>query len=266
MKLIVIGCGNMGSAIIKGLMKREEPLFEAIFACDHSPEKGKSIQETGALFVESLSGIDIDDETVVLIAVKPQNIEPALEQIKDKLCKGTLLLSVAAGVSIEKLSQLSGHDKIVRVMPNTPTLVQKGAAGWIASPTVTAEQKTLITSMLGRFGMAIQVENEDLINSVTALSGSGPAYVFYFLEALVEGGTSLGLSEEDALQLAIQTVSGAAELAKSSSSLDDLKNLRAKVTSKGGTTEKAISSLKEANFETLITKAMEAAYKRAQEL
>ncbi len=266
MKLIVIGFGNMGSAIVKALQKRDEPLFASIAVLDPSEEKRAVAQDMGLEVWETLESAVIDEDSVILLAVKPQDMDDLLESLKGKLYAGALLMSIAAGVSLERLKAVSGHESIVRVMPNTPALVGKGASGWMVSEAVTAEQKDLVKKMLGSFGMAVEVTDEDQMDMVTALSGSGPAYVFYFLEALVEGGEELGLEEDVALKLALQTVVGGAALAESAKDLDGLQQLCANVTSKGGTTEKAIEMFDEGELKKLVAEAMDAAYKRAKEL
>ena len=264
MKLLVIGFGNMGSAIVKALQTQESPLFESIIIFDRSEEKIAMAKEMGVGVLDSLE--DMAEDEVVLLAVKPQDMDAALDQLKDKLKDNALLVSIAAGVTLARLKEKSGHEAVVRVMPNTPALVGQGASGFIASGGVGEEQRKVVKIMLESFGMAIELTNEDQIDMVTALSGSGPAYVFYFLEALIGGATNLGLSEEDALKLAIQTMAGGAELAKSVEGLSGLEQLRSNVTSKGGTTEQAIAKFDEAQLKNIVAEAMKAAYDRAKEL
>jgi pyrroline-5-carboxylate reductase len=252
MKLLMIGFGNMGSAICEALLNAPDKLFDEILVMDHSRDKMRAAEEMGARAISEFEPVD-----VALLAVKPQDILEVMPQVESKL-----VISIAAGVSLEKL-QAGSEVPVVRVMPNTPALVGQGASGWVASSDTTDEQKDLIKKMLESFGVAIEVKNDDEIDAVTALSGSGPAYVFHFLESLIAGAKELGLNEEDAKKLAVQTVLGSAELAKNET---DIAQLRKNVTSKGGTTEKALSALREGGFESLINKAMQAAYARAKEL
>lgn len=267
MKLLVIGAGNMGSAMVKALLKRSDPLFDSIEVLSRSPEKAAAVEQCGAKWVRDWNEVHLETSDMVLVAVKPQDIDGVLEILGMKLRPENLLVSVAAGVSLERLQSKSDHGAVVRVMPNTPTLIGEGASGWIASPEVTASQKSTLETMLETFGIAMEVEHEDHMDAVTALSGSGPAYVFYFLEALVEGAMALGLSQEQAHGLALQTVLGAAELAMGQAvDLEGLKTLRAQVTSKGGTTERAIGVFDSQGLKSLVKEAMKAAYVRAKEL
>jgi pyrroline-5-carboxylate reductase len=152
-------------------------------------------------------------------------------------------------------------------MPNTPAQIGEGVCGWSASSSVTSEQKQFSQTFLETFGMAISVSNENQVDAVGALSGCGPAYVFYFLEALIEGGVALGLKAEDARSLALQTLLGSVKLAQQKAGdLAGLQTLRAQVTSKGGATERAIASLESDQFKAMVAKAMEVAYQRMKEL
>ena len=265
MNLLVIGFGNMGSAIVKALLASEDPLFESIGIVEHSSEKIGLARGLGINGFESLATAVIDKDTVVLLAVKPQDIDPVLESLKGRL-KGSLLISIAAGIAVKRLYEGTDHPAIVRVMPNTPALIEAGASGWFAAPEVTKDQKAITEAMLESFGIAVEVADENHIDVVTALSGSGPAYVFYFIEAMIEGAASLGLPKEQAQRLAIQTMIGSGQLAQTALNLDELKDLRERVTSKGGTTEQALQIFEKGMFKARITEAIEAAYARAKEL
>ena len=262
MKLIVIGCGNMGTAMVNAMSN--ELLFDDIEVYDRSGGKYKVLGDVTML--ESLEETFIDEETTVLIAVKPQDIDEVLGMLKGRLVSETLLISIAAGVSIERLQKGAECDAVVRVMPNTPATVGKGMSAWFASPAASKEHCDLVRAMLSSFGMELEVFSEDDIDKVTALSGSGPAYFFYFLEALIAGGKALGIPEDQALKLAVQTVVGGAKMASRVNSLSDLEQLRANVTSKGGTTERAIGVFDERSLKSVVSDAMKAAYDRAKEL
>ncbi|HCW31965.1 MAG: pyrroline-5-carboxylate reductase, pyrroline-5-carboxylate reductase [Candidatus Peregrinibacteria bacterium GW2011_GWE2_39_6] len=267
MNLFLVGVGNMGAAIGQAFLKAKPSLFKSMQIFDSSVEKCAALAKKGAIVVDSIKKAKLDAKTVVLVAVKPQDIVNVLEELEQKMPKESLLISIAAGISLKQLKKFSGHQAIVRVMPNTPALIGCGASAWVASSGVTIAQKHTVQAMLEAFGLAIEVSSEEAIDAVTALSGSGPAYVFYFLEALIFGGQKLGLSVEQSRLLAIQTVLGSAQLAKQRAlNLEELQILRANVTSKGGTTEKAINFFEEKNFKEIIEKAMEAAFKRAKEL
>jgi pyrroline-5-carboxylate reductase len=269
MKLLMIGCGNMGGAIVSALLKKGEasPVFSEVMVYDVNEDKMQRLAAHGATPSTSLEAAKIDDETFVVIAVKPQYISPVLDDLRPLLQPQTVVISIAAGISLNQLHESLGHDRLVRVMPNTPALVNAGASGWFAMPTVSAEQREQVQAMLSSFGVAVEVPTEDQIDAVTALSGSGPAYVFFFMEQLVKGGIELGLSEETAYSLAQQTVLGAAQLAdQQAGTLEDLQQLRTNVTSKGGTTEAALNQMGQDDFPKLIEDAMRAAYQRAKTL
>lgn len=267
MDLLVLGCGNMGSAIVQALARRDVPLFKTTWVHDMSPGKMQALSSAGAQALPSLDTLPTQEPLAILIAVKPQDIDPALSLLKGKLPQGSLAISIAAGVSHARLCEGLGMSAVVRVMPNTPALVGAGASAWFAPATVTAAERTVVRDLLESFGVAVEVENEDQLDAVTALSASGPGYVFYLLEAFTEAGTALGLSSEVAQQLAVQTFLGSAQLAQSNAkTLEDLKTLRDQVTSKGGTTAAGLAVFDHDQMKPLIQKTLRAAYQRAQEL
>lgn len=280
MKLLVIGCGNMGGAIVRAVLN--EPgergrLFESVTVVDSNEKKMATFKKRGCEVATSVP--TIAPNTMVILAVKPQDVDSVLAVLKkcwgklDGIAQsaGTFLVSIAAGVSMERLRRGSGCEAVVRVMPNTPAQVGLGVSGWMAAKgeqggaVLSVEQKAAVVGLLDLLGVSVEVSSEDELDAVTALSGSGPAYVFYFMEALVEGAEKLGLPHEAAERLAVQTVKGAAVLAEGAT-LESLKNMRAQVTSKGGTTEQAIGVLEEAAFKTAVHAAMRAAYERAKEM
>lgn len=249
----------MGQAFAKGLARMKE---HAITITDTNLEKIGFLKDEGVrVNVDNISAVS--DAEIVIIAVKPQVTQTALSELKGAL-NTQLLVSVAAGISTAQLAEWSGLHRIVRVMPNTPALIAQGASGFFAVSDVSAEDRELIESLLSAVGEAIEVSSEEDIDSITALSGSGPAYVFYFLEAMVQAGTSMGLSKDHAKKLALQTFIGASELAKNSN--DDLELLREKVTSKGGTTEAALEVLNDLQVKESFVKAIQRAKERAEEL
>lgn len=301
MKLLVIGCGNMGGAIIRAVLEAQEPgergrLFESVAVVDPSKEKMATFKERGCEVATSLEelrdGAMAGANTMVVLAVKPQDVNSALAELKKSWEKpdgttqsaGSFLVSIAAGVSMDRLIKGLGGDgsgrggiAVVRVMPNTPAQIGLGASGWMAAQSdqggavLSVEQQSAVVALLDLLGVSVEVSSEDELDAVTALSGSGPAYVFYFIEALVEGAEKLGLPREAAMRLAVQTVKGAAALAEGGearanggATLEGLKNLRAQVTSKGGTTEQAVGVLEEAGFKAMVHAAMRAAYERAK--
>ena len=260
MKITIIGSGNMGSAIAHGL---EENQSLSITVTDRSEEKLAAIA-TSNISTSTDNTTAVANADAIILAVKPQVIETLFDQISSHIKPDALIISIAAGVKIERIATGLNHDKIVRVMPNTPAKIRAGISGWYASPAVTNNQKHIVKLILESIGQEVEVQNEDQIDAVTAVSGSGPAYFFYFLENIVKGGTECGLPPEIATKLAIATAQGAAQLAEQDT--DDLQTLREKVTSKGGTTAAALEHMQQTNTGNNITEAVKAAYNRAKEL
>jgi pyrroline-5-carboxylate reductase len=200
----------------------------------------------------------------VLLVVKPQDLEALLSSINGQLPTGALVISFAAGQRIETISKgLGGKNPVVRVMPNTPALIGKGAAGYSLSADVDEHQKRFVTDLLNAAGIAVEVK-EELQDAVTATSGSGPAYIYAFVESMVKGAIDLGLSEEVATSLTVQTLIGAAELLESSGK--SAKTLRENVTSPNGTTFAALQSFIASDLDAIVAKAMKAARDRSIEL
>jgi pyrroline-5-carboxylate reductase len=246
-----IGAGNMAGALIRGLLKDGHPA-ERIIAMD--PDRRK----LDAFSTESNINCTTDSTPQVMADVA-QDLAPAVREHRP------LVLSVAAGIRIEHLRHWLGDDcAIVRTMPNTPAMLQAGATGLFASDTVSEEQRNLAESIMRAAGITIWVEDEGLIDAVTAVSGSGPAYFFLFMEQMIRSAQSLGLGEEEATLLTLQTALGAARMALESD--DSPATLRAKVTSPGGTTEQAIRVFEQEGLERILKKAMTAARDRSIEL
>ena len=200
---------------------------------------------------------------LVVWAVKPQTFRDAAAPVRAHAA-GALHLSVAAGIRSDSIAQWLGSERIVRSMPNTPALVGKGMAALFARPAVSAADRTLVEQVIGTTGEHLWVQAEEQLDAVTALSGSGPAYVFFFLEAMTAAGLEMGLAREQAHRLAVGTFVGASELARASTEPPEV--LRGRVTSKGGTTYAAITSLQADGVDRLFVKALQAARRRATEL
>lgn len=216
-------------------------------------------------YAEMTSAIPFDTLDVIVLAVKPQNLYDVAEQLQPFL-KSQLIISIAAGVRTTDLSQWLGHyQKIVRCMPNTPALVQYGMSGLYAMPHLDAKQKEQAQTILEAVGELIWVENEAQIDDITGISGSGPAYVFYFMEALEKAAQEMGFSPEVAKHLVFTTFKGAVHLAGTNYQTN-FSTLREQVTSKGGTTEKALNHMQAHGVETAIAQAAQAAVTRAREL
>ena len=257
-----MGGGNMATAIISGLLKRgwTTAQLDVVEPLEAARQK---LQADLGIAAQSTAGAFLQQASLVVWAVKPQTFAEATSQARAHV-GNALHLSVAAGIPSQSIANWLGTQRVVRSMPNTPALIGKGITGLFARPAVTATDRQLVQDVMDTTGQWLWLEQEAQLDAVTAISGSGPAYVFYFLEAMTEAGVQMGLRPEQAYQLAIATFSGAAELARSSS--DSAEVLRQKVTSKGGTTYAAITSMDESNLKALFGRALHAAGKRAAEL
>jgi len=263
-----IGAGNMASAIMGGLIENG---FSAknIYASDPSQEKLDELTGKFGINGDTNNQAVIEQADVVIVAVKPQVMELVLSPLKDALkTKQPLLISVAAGINLDSLMQWAGPEKqalaIVRCMPNTPALVGQGASGLFANENVSTQQKELSETILNAVGISLWVNTESELDAVTAVSGSGPAYYFLFMEAMIEAGKKLGLSESTAKQLTLKTALGAATMASESN--DSPAQLRKNVTSPNGTTEQALNSFVESGIEGIVEKALTAANDRSVQL
>lgn len=259
MRISVIGAGVMGEALIAALIK-----------AGHSPDHIEIIEKRQERCDELIGkysikvGNELSSSDVVLLVTKPQDIDSVLAEISGKVKEGALLVSFAAGKKIATISNgVNGKNPVVRVMPNTPTLVGKGAAGYSLGEGVTDHQKKFVIDFLEAAGIAVEV-NEELQDAVTATSGSGPAYFFAFVEAMVQGAIDLGLSDEVATKLTVQTIIGAAELLETSGK--SATTLRENVTSPNGTTFAALQAFAAGDLNSLVAKAMKAARDRSIEL
>ena len=257
-----IGGGNMASAIIGGLIHQGQPASQ-IEVVEPWAEAREALRKHYGIEAHAEAGPALQRAGIVVWAVKPQTFKDAAAQAKAHT-QAALHLSVAAGIRSDSIAQWLSTERIVRTMPNTPALVGKGMSAIYARPAVNAEERTQVEAILASTGEFLWVESEKLLDAVTALSGSGPAYVFYFLEAMTRAGVGMGLSEQQAHQLAVGTFVGASELARSSDEPPEV--LRERVTSKGGTTYAALTSLERDAVGESFVRAMEAAQQRAQEL
>ena len=263
MSIVFIGGGNMASALIGGLIAHGQAP-EDIRVVEIQPVAAARLRkdwgvETFADALPALAGAG-----TLVLAVKPQNLWEMASALP-RLAPDVRVISVAAGIRTDSLSRwLHGHANIVRAMPNTPALVRQGTAGLYAMAGVSEEDRLHAQSLLRAVGSVVWVEKESDLDAVTAVSGSGPAYVFYFMEAMIKAALSLGLSETAARQLVQDTVSGAAQLAKDGPDRPEI--LRRKVTSPGGTTEAALSVFERERMQSIVIQAMQAASKRSCEL
>jgi pyrroline-5-carboxylate reductase len=260
--LVFIGGGNMASAIIGGLIQQGTPAHH-IRVVEPFEEARHRLQAQFGVAVLAQADATLSDVGLVVWAIKPQTFKEAALQTQDFL-KNALHLSVAAGIRSDSIAKWLATERIVRAMPNTPALVGLGQTGLFARAAVTTSDKYWIEAVVATTGALLWVNEESLLDAVTAISGSGPAYVFFFIESMVEAGVKMGLSTEQATQLAIGTFVGASQLAKSATEPPSV--LRERVTSKGGTTYAALTSMQNSRMSDLFQTALQAAQQRAHEL
>jgi pyrroline-5-carboxylate reductase len=263
MKISFIGGGNMAAALIGGLANKVTA-GKNVHVVDINAD---ALQNLSAKFgVTTAQAIDdtIAQSDIIVLAVKPQQLKEVVLQLAPFVNK-QLVLSIAAGIRLVDLSRwLGGHNALVRAMPNTPALIGRGITGLVATAGVSASQKDTAGKILQTVGETVWLDDEQLIDAVTGVSGSGPAYVFYFIEAMQEAAVALGLTPEQGIALAKATFAGAAELAVNSE--EPVSVLRARVTSKGGTTYAGLMSLEESGVKEAIGRAVKAAADRGHAL
>jgi pyrroline-5-carboxylate reductase len=257
-----IGGGNMASAIIGGLRKNGRDAASIVVVDPGDVQRAKLANEFG---VRTLAAADasLAQASMVVWAVKPQFFQAAAAPCAPHVGRA-LQLSVMAGIRSEAIARAAGTQRVVRSMPNTPALIGQGIAGLYARDAVTAADKAQVEAVLAPTGRMLWVAREADLDAVTALSGSGPAYVFYFVEAMMHAAQEMGLSAEQGKQLALATFAGATSLAQASDEPPEL--LRERVTSKGGTTHAALTSLEASGVKAAFVKALKAAQQRAREL
>lgn len=261
-----LGSGNMAEALIKGVIGAKVYPPENILISDVRGERLESMaKQYGVRAAESNRAL-AGSADILVLSVKPQNMADVLEEIKDAVNPDMLIISIAAGIKTANIAAVLGNAAIVRVMPNTPALIGEGACALF----VTDRAKPMLRkaeTIFASVGQTVVVENEDLIDAVTAVSGSGPAYYFLLIEEMIKAAVELGLSEEIAKGLVLQTAKGAALLAaEADKNGQGLAELREKVTSPGGTTEAAVKVFKEGEFGSLVAAAIKKARDRSREL
>ena len=260
-----IGGGNMATSLIGGLVATGTPACD-IWVTDAIEEKLRALRERFAVNISQDNAVAVQHADTVVLAVKPQDMAAATRQLAAAArAKQPLVISIAAGVRIEPVRRWLDYEAaIVRTMPNTPALVGAGATALYANQRVTVEQRERAEAVLGAVGLTTWVDDEGLLDAVTAVSGSGPAYFFLLMEMMEEAGTTLGLDRETARALTLQTALGAARIAIEGDAPPA--SLRARVTSPGGTTERALATLNEGGVNALFHAALAAARDRSIEL
>ena len=258
-----IGGGNMASAIIQGMIRQGSAAPETISVVEPWQEARDRLRSQFGVVAQAQPGPFLAKAQTVVWAVKPQMFKEAAMPVGSHT-QSALHLSVAAGISSDSIAGWLGNARVVRAMPNTPALIGKGITGLYARPGVSDSDRQAVEQIIRSTGELLWVDGEDKLDAVTAMSGSGPAYVFFFLEAMTEAGQQMGLTREQAHQLAVATFAGASELARSSDEAPQV--LRQRVTSKGGTTHAAITSMQASQMDTLFQNAMFAARDRAREM
>ncbi|KUJ72802.1 pyrroline-5-carboxylate reductase [Thiomicrospira sp. WB1] len=263
--LAFIGAGNMSLSLIGGLIASGYQASQLI-ATDRDPERGRHLSQLYGIECLTDNAQAVERADVVVLAVKPQQLAELCQSLQSAVqAKKPLIVSIAAGVRTRDIDRwLGGETAIVRTMPNTPSLIQSGAAGLYANERVTADQKDNAEHLMRAAGVTVWVEHESELDVITAVSGSGPAYYFLMMEIMQKVGQQMGLSPKTAQLLTVQTAFGAAKMALESH--DDCQTLREKVTSPNGTTEKALNVFAQHDLEAIVTEAMEASRDRAKSL
>jgi pyrroline-5-carboxylate reductase len=260
----LIGSGAMGEAIIAGLLRNQVTSPESIHASGPRQDRADDLASRYGIKTSTDNLKAVANCAVLILCVKPQKLEKVLAGLQNCIPESAVVLSIVAGASLDLLSKNLDHPAVVRAMPNTPAQIGRGITVWIGSPAVSTGQVELVRQILSALGPEIQVEEESYLDMATALSGTGPAYVFMFLEALIDSGVHLGFPRRIAEQLVVQTLLGSVEY-YAQQKLHPAA-LRNQVTSPGGTSAAALYYLEKAGFRTAISRAVWAAYERSQEL
>lgn len=263
-RIAVVGSGAMAEAMIAGLLNQKLIDPGHLTASGPREERGQALRAKYGVNTTTHNRQAIEGAAVVVLSVKPQILAAVMPELKGHVLPGSLVLSIIAGARIETIGQGLLHTGIVRAMPNTPAQIGQGITVWTASPDVTAEQRGQAEIILGALGEQVFVDDEDYLDMATALSGTGPAYVFLFMEAMVDAGVHLGFSRHVAEKLVLQTVKGSVEYVLHSP--NHLARLRNQVTSPGGTSAEALYFLEKAGFRTALSRAIWAAYQRSIQL
>jgi pyrroline-5-carboxylate reductase len=263
-RIALIGPGVMGEALLSALLARAGVAAEDLTVGGPRPERLRELTEVYGVATSTDNRAAVERAEAVVLSVKPQTLPLVLDGLSGAIPPGALVLSIVAGARLEDLSRKLGHQALVRAMPNTPAQIGQGITVWAARPAVGEELKEMARQMLACLGSEIYAGDEDYLDMATALSGTGPAYVFLFMEALVDAGVHLGFPRRIAEQLVVQTVKGSVAFYETSPS--HLARLRNQVTSPAGTTAAALYFLDKAGFRPALSRAVWAAYERSVQL
>jgi pyrroline-5-carboxylate reductase len=265
-KIAFIGPGVMAEAMIAGLINQHVVPSESIVVSGPSPARVDELAERHAIGAETDNAAAVKDADVVVLAVKPQRLDHVMGDLRGAVKTGSLVVSIVAGATLDKIAAGLGHDAVVRSMPNTPAQIGEGITVWTTAEAVTEDQKETAREILAAFGDEVFLDEERFLDMATALSGTGPAYVFLFMEAMVDAGVHLGFSRRVAEILVAKTFRGSVDFYSKPDDPLHLARLRNQVTSPGGTSAAALYYLEKAGFRTAISRAIWAAYERSREL
>jgi len=259
-----IGTGTMAEAMIKGILSRKLITPEKITGSGPRPARGEELNARYSIQTTTSNTEAADGGSIVVLSVKPQVLPKVLDELANHICPNALILSIVAGARIATISKKLNHRNIVRVMPNTPAQIGQGMSVWTATPETSEVQRKQAQVILEALGEEIFVADEDYLDMATALSGTGPAYVFLFMEALIDAGVHMGFSRRIAQKLVLKTVEGSVEFARESNLHPA--QLRDMVTSPGGTSAEAIYQLEKGGLRTVLSRAVWAAYQKSKYL
>lgn len=260
----LIGSGVMGEALVGGILHNNLTCPEHVRAADPLLDRGEALQRAFGVQPYTDNAAAVKGADIVILSVKPQRLDKVLAGLRGKIEPDALVLSIVAGASIGMIASELDHPAVVRSMPNTPAQIGEGITIWTTSEEITEAQKETARVLLSALGQEIYVEEESYLDMATALSGTGPAYVFLFMEAMIDAGVHLGFPRRIAEQLVVQTVRGSVDYYSHNSTHPA--SLRNQVTSPGGTSAAALYYLEKAGFRTAISRAVWAAFERSQEL
>lgn len=261
----IIGAGNMGEAMIRGMLGSGQTIPSRVLASDVNSIRLRHLKSRYRIRISNFNTTVVEISDIIMLAVKPQEIENVCKEIKPHLHKNQVIISIAAGVTVKKLHRLLGKTtKVIRVMPNTPALIDYGVSAIYSAPNVSEKEIQLAEEIFGAVGLTYRISSEKDMDTVTALSGTGPAYVYDIVDTLTSAGKKLGLPHQLAKELTVNTIIGAAYMIMMTG--EDPKALWKKVASKGGTTVAAFDVLNRKGFQKILTSAVTAATKRSKEL